>query len=288
MKSQFSLRPIQALLLALALVPLASHAQEAEKKQEVRKGKILKRSYFFKEADKNISYNLYVSEKYDAEKAAPLVVLLHGLGSNPSQIIRYKGITDEAEERGYILVAPYGYNERGWYGSRGKGKEGSYFGKKSDPENLGELSEKDVNNVLGIVQKEFNIDGDRTYLMGHSMGGGGTIYLGATYPDTWAALAPLSPAAFGKMSILEKMKHIPTMIVTGDKDRLVPVKDVRRWVAKMKELDMEHVYEEIADGNHITSITRNPKMIARVFDFFDKHKRASGKADEKPDVGKKE
>ena len=52
-----------------------------------------------------------------------LIVLLHGLGSNPQQVIRYKGIVEQAESRGYIVVAPFGYNERGWYGSRGKAKK---------------------------------------------------------------------------------------------------------------------------------------------------------------------
>lgn len=32
---------------------------------------------------------------------------------------------------------------------------------------------------------------------------------------------------------------------------------------------MDYKYIEIPDGNHVTSITRNPEMIADVFDFFD-------------------
>ena len=76
-------------------------------------GKIQKRSYSFKEAGKDIDYALYVPSGYKKAKPAPLLVLLHGLGSNPQQVIRYQGITAEAEKRGYIVVAPYGYNERG-------------------------------------------------------------------------------------------------------------------------------------------------------------------------------
>ena len=51
------------------------------------------------------------------------MVLLHGLYSNPWQIIHYQGITQEAEKRGYLVVAPFGYNATGWYGSRGPGKD---------------------------------------------------------------------------------------------------------------------------------------------------------------------
>ncbi len=242
-------------------------------------GSIAKRTYFFEEAKKDIEYALYVPSGYDKDEKTPLVVLLHGLGSNPRQVIRYEGIVTEAEERGYIVVAPYGYNERGWYGSRGKGKLGPFFGEPNDPDNLGELSEKDTMNVLKIVREEYNIDAGRIYLMGHSMGGGGTIYLGATYPDLWAGLAPLAPALMGSTSILKKLKHIPVTVVTGDQDQLVRVEDVRRWVAAMKELKMDHRYNEIAGGNHGGTITRNPKMIAEVFGFFDTRKRAGAVAE---------
>ena len=68
-------------------------------------GKIEKRSYFFKDAGKEIDYRLYVPSSYKKESANPLIVILHGLGSNPHQVIRYNGVVQEAESRGYIVVA---------------------------------------------------------------------------------------------------------------------------------------------------------------------------------------
>ena len=231
-------------------------------------GKIQKRSYSFKEAGKDIEYALYVPSGYKKAKPSPLLVLLHGLGSNPQQVIRYQGITAEAEKRGYIVVAPYGYNERGWYGSQGKGSGGFLGGRAGDPENLGELSEKDVLNVLGIVRKEFNINSARIYLAGHSMGGGGTIHLGAAYSNIWAALVPMSPAYMGSSDILEKI-IAPMMVVTGDKDTTVPVQMVRPFAKRMKETNAKHVYKEIAGGNHGTTFYRNPELMAEIFDFLD-------------------
>ena len=236
-------------------------------------GEILSRTYFFKEADRNQSYALYIPKSYSADKKAPLVVLLHGLRSNPQQIIRYQGLTTEAEKRGYVLVAPYGYNERGWYGSRGKGKEGFVFGQAGDPDNLGELSEKDVMNVLEIVQSEFAIEPDCTFLLGHSMGGGGALHLAATYPDKWAGIACLAPSFQGEFSKLDALKELPVSVVTGDSDRLVPVRGVRRWVDEMKSRKIDVSYTEIKGGRHFLTIIRNPKMIAGVFDLFDKWKR---------------
>lgn len=263
------------LVLVLVVFLLAGGAATAAPQQP---GRVDKRSYFFEAAKQDIEYRLYVPQSYDQEKATPLVVLLHGLGSNPQQVIGYDGITAEAEKRGYIVVAPYGYNSRGWYGSRGEGKAGPFFGTKSDPDNLGALSQQDVMNVLELVKKEFRIDENRVYLMGHSMGGAGTVHLAATFPDLWAALAPLAPALDERTARLEDIKHLPVHLVMGDQDRLVPVAVVRKWVEAMKKLKMDYRYEEIAGGDHVTSIARNAKMIAGVFDFFDSKQRASNKA----------
>jgi len=249
----------------------------------VGNGEVEKRTYFFKEADKEIDYRLYVPSEYSKNKKFPLIVLLHGLGSNPQQVIRYEGIIQEAEKRNYIVVAPYGYNERGWYGARGKGKQGTIeallLGENDkDPENIGELSERDVMNVLDIVRKEFSVDDGRVYLMGHSMGGGGTIYLGQKYSSIWAGLAPLAPAAMPPAvsfdsSILKKMTKIPIYLVAGERDRIIPVFLVREWAQEMKRLKMDHIYEEIKGGDHSRSFANNPKMIARIYDFFDERRK---------------
>lgn len=48
----------------------------------------------------------------------------------------------------------------------------------------------DALEVLADAEKLLGTDPQRTYLTGHSMGGHGTWYLGATYPDRFAAIAP--------------------------------------------------------------------------------------------------
>jgi predicted peptidase len=264
-----------AALLLFALAGQA-YAQAAEKpgSEPVELGKALKRSYDFKEAGKPMEYALYVPTNYNKKKPTPLVVLLHGLGSTPHQVLAYDGVIAQAEKRGWIVIAPFGFNTGGWYGAQGQGKQ-FRVGRVADdaPENLGELSEKDVLNVLEIARKEFNIDRRRTYLMGHSMGGGGSLYLGMKYPGNWAALAPMAPAIYSDPAELQKIKKTPIIVVQGDKDNLVPVTETRKWVAKMDELKMKHKYIEIADGNHIQSISRNAPMIGEVFDFLAKQKR---------------
>jgi poly(3-hydroxybutyrate) depolymerase len=257
------------LLLAVAIPAFADSTS-----QPLELGKVVKRMYDFKEAGKEMEYALFVPGKYNQKKATPLVVLLHGLGSNPQQVINYKGINDEAAKHGFIVVAPFGYNSGGWYGSQGAGKAFRVGRVPADaPENLGELSEKDVLNVLALIRGEFNIDPRRIYLMGHSMGGGGSFYLGMKYADNWAALAPMAPAIYSSPDALATIKHMPIIVVQGDQDNLVPVSGTRLWVAKMKELKMKYKYIEIAGGNHVQSISQNPEMIAEVFAFLSKQKK---------------
>jgi poly(3-hydroxybutyrate) depolymerase len=263
-------------LTVCGLATLAGAQPPQQKEQGKKTGdRIEKRTYDFKDAGKSMEYALFVPSGYDKEKKTPLMVALHGLGGNPQQMMRSKGLTDQAEKYGYIVVAPMGYNSGGWYGAKAPGGLGKGKGKDT-PANLGELSEKDVMNVLEIVRKEFTIDEKRIYLMGHSMGGGGTWHLGMKYPDIWAGLAPIAPAIFTAPTDLAKVKHIPVIVVQGDKDNLVPVTGTRKWVDKMKELAMTYEYLEIAGGDHGNVVgTGMPK----IFEFFEKQykKDANGK-----------
>ena len=220
-----------------------------------------------------MEYQMYVPTTYDGSTAYPLMVLLHGLGSNPGGVIRYQGLTDLAEERGYIVAAPMGYNSRGWYGSRGTSRASNRGDDANDPANLGDLSELDVMNVLAMTLEGYNIDRDRIYLAGHSMGGGGTWHLGIKYPDIWAGLGPVAPAIYTSPDALSAITHIPVIIIQGDEDRLVNVDIARRWVAQMQELGMTHQYVEIPGGDHSRIIARDPDNVKAIFDFFDQQRK---------------
>ena len=56
------------------------------------------------------------------------------------------------------------------------------------------IGENDVLCVLDDVRKRYQVDPDRIYLTGHSMGGTGAAYLALHHPDLFAAAAPLASA----------------------------------------------------------------------------------------------
>jgi len=252
------------------------------------------RSYAFKDGDinQNLEYAVFVSSKVSKDKKNPLIVTLHGLGAGPTIMFGPKAL-ELAEEGGYILAGPMGYNVRGWYGISMKGLRGAppkpanpstadpsglnpapkpkpnLFSDPNDPPNLNELSEKDVMNVLDLVRKEFNVDECRIYLMGHSMGGAGTLYLGVKYPSVWAALGAIAPAAFTlSPDSLKAIPSMPVILVHGDVDEMVPVANTRRWVDKLKELNMTYEYDEMPGLSHGPIIEGG---LPSVYAFFAKH-----------------
>jgi predicted peptidase len=242
--------------------------------------RVQNRTYHFADTNVDLPYCVFVSSKASKDRKNPLIVSLHGLGIGPGFMCRGKAL-DLAEDGGYILVAPMGYDVGGWYGSpvmRGRGRAGQPP-PPEPPANLAELSEKDVLNVLAMIKKEFNVDGNRTYLMGHSMGGAGTLFLGSKHPSEWAAIAAMAPAAFlmndNRGVILQKIKDggVPVIVTQGDADTAVPVTNTRMWIDTMKELKLNYDYREIPGADHGTVIDQG---MPDIFEFFKAHvKRAS-------------
>lgn len=228
--------------------------------------RVQQRTYTFADTNEQMPYALFVSSKVTSDKKNPLIVSLHGLGGDQNTMVRESLRSVElAEQGGYILVAPMGYNSGGWYGippgaPRGGGANAAGAGRGraggrgvtaggtaiTEAAKVREASEKDVMAVLDMIRKEFNVDERRIYLMGHSMGGAGTYYLGSKHANIWAALAPIAPAAMGmtndRTKVLQAIKDggVPMLVSMGDADEAVPVANVRMWVDTMKELRMNY------------------------------------------------
>jgi hypothetical protein len=147
---------------------------------------------------------------------------------------------------------------------------GRFGGGDTSGKDTNALSEKDVMNVLDIVLKEYKIDEKRMYLMGHSMGGAGTLHLGTKYPDKWAALAAAAPAAFTSPDVLKSLagKGVPVMIMRGDQDTLIGSTVTKPWVDKLKELNIFYEYKEIPGVEHGGIITA---CLPAFYEFFAKH-----------------
>ncbi|HEV8484166.1 MAG TPA: prolyl oligopeptidase family serine peptidase, partial [Blastocatellia bacterium] len=195
-------------------------------------------------------YRIFVPAVYDRAKAHPVIIALHGMGGDENSY--FDGYANgafkvEAEKRGYIVACPKGRQPASMY--RGP-------------------AEQDVMDVLAEVRRVYNIDPDRVYLTGHSMGGFGTWAIAMHHPEVFAALAPV--AGGGNPLELSKIVQIPELVVHGDADMTVRVESSRTMVEAAKKLGIEVKYIEVAKGSHINVVVPTFKD---VFDWFDAHRR---------------
>ena len=196
-------------------------------------------------------FRLFVPSRFQAGESYPLAVALHGAGSDENAYMDfYEGaFRKNAEQRGYIAVSPLGQGPYGgFWESDGGGRE--------------------VMEVITLVQKAYPVDKKRTYLTGHSMGGGGTIHLGFNHPDRFAALAPVA-GFFGQISQLGKAKKMPLLIAQGETDRVVKTERARALYQAARQSGMPNVkYLELPGIGHFRIAQL---VMGDVFDWFDRH-----------------
>ena len=267
--------------------PMASDALAAQPQTRGAKGD-QQRHYYFADAGQEMPYHLYVPQSYDPATPMPLVVALHGYSGNEDYFFAIvPDLPALIERHGFIFVAPMGYSVGGWYGAplnipgdlprspdaNGNPRPTPPSMLRPAAEQLHEraLSERDVLNVLELVRREYNVDPNRTYLMGHSMGGMGTYFLGQKYADEWAAIAPMS----GTMPLdrvdyhLDRLENVPVFVSAGETETTT-VKSMKEQVEQMRKMGMTAEYLEVPGATHMSMIK---PAVPEIFEFFDKHRK---------------
>ncbi len=222
--------------ILLLVVSLAAGALNNASAQKLKAGP-QDLSFFSTVDETDQPYAIYIPKNFDENKKYPLVIFLHGAMSNHRLGLRrafgqgniqgpdfikpghVPAETDlevtrywpKLKDEDYIVAAPYARGTAGYQG----------------------IPEQDVYDVLADVKSRFSIDENRIYLTGLSMGGGGTLWLGMTRPDIWAAIAPCCPAPpEGTIDLSGNAKNLPVHLFIGDKDFLY--KTAQEWRAKFK------------------------------------------------------
>tara|TARA_B110000858_G_scaffold194218_1_gene248182 strand:+ start:34117 stop:34989 length:873 start_codon:yes stop_codon:yes gene_type:complete len=93
---------------------------------------------------------------------------------------------------------------------------------------------------------------ERMAIMGHSMGGGGSLIAANAYSAELKAAIPFTPwqpnTEFGAISV-------PTLIIAGENDRIAPVADHALPHFESLSEDIPTMYLEIKGGNHFIANT---------------------------------
>lgn len=242
------------------------------------------RTYLFRDTGEQLPYSVFVSSKVKADQKAPLIVGLRGFTGTTLTLVRGTAV-DLAEQGGYILVGPIGYNNRAGFGVAARPRPTAAAtppataprampplvggAAETDPAKVTEYSERDVMNVLALVRAEFNIDDERIYLVGHSQGGGGARHLAEKYASIWAGVALLAPALFDvEVSRESNILRIPLLIAVGDQDSLMA--SARDFSQRLNALAADSEYKEFVGLDHGTIILGS---MPEVFRFFGEHRR---------------
>jgi len=210
---------------------------------------------FVSEIDGSVQYYGVCPQSKDDDNPPALFLSVHGAGVEAiGQARAYK-----PKDWGVLVAAtnrrPRGFNWEDW----------------------GRI---DALEVLNEAVKKFNPDPKRIYLTGHSMGGHGTWYLGATFPGKWAAIGACSGyptlvgygSADGKIpaagitdtentllrasngsNVIELAKNYSASgvyILHGDSDKVVSVDYARQMRKLLGEFHKDFSYYEYPGGSH--------------------------------------
>ncbi|HOF54767.1 MAG: alpha/beta hydrolase-fold protein [Prolixibacteraceae bacterium] len=162
----------------------------------------------------------------------------------------------------------------------------------------------DAMEVLAITLERLKPAPDRIYLTGHSMGGHGTWYLGATYPGKWASIAPCAgyPSLLGYASadgkipvpgenineqnlyrasngsnVFELARNYGASgvyVYHGDDDRTVSVEYARQMRELLGKFHTDFCYYEYPGGSHWWS--NESVDWPPLFNFLENHRLIAG------------
>ncbi|MGI8631321.1 MAG: hypothetical protein ACR2NA_02075 [Solirubrobacterales bacterium] len=212
-------------------------------------------------------YLIRVPEGTSTDSPTPMTWSLHSLGGTYTQykVFSPNQLDQFGDERNNLVVTTHGHGTDGWYTDE---------------------AESDFFQVWADVDRHFNLNPDRTYLSGYSMGGYGTYKLGSHYPDLFAkAFTTVGPPARGvwlppappndgdgnstastnSHLALENVRWIPFLNWAGGQDQLVPIPGPTAQQNRFDELGLRSELRVFNPAEHFTLATTDAWDTARDF-----------------------
>jgi predicted peptidase len=156
-------------------------------------------------------YLLYLPENYgDKNQKWPLIFFLHGADEkgNNLELVKRHGppkLIEEGKSFKFVVASPQCPQGQLWSG-------------KIDA----------LISLLDHIIENYEIDANRIYLTGLSMGGYGTWAMGMLYPERFAAIAPICGG--GDHRFCPRLRQVPVWAFHGAKDNCAPVEESEKMV----------------------------------------------------------
>ncbi len=169
-------------------------------------------------------YLINLPRGYSDHSQCPLLLVFHGGGGNPEQVLKSSDILDRAEREGWILVAPAGSGRLKRFLTWNVGF-GFGYAMTANVDDIGF-----VNRLMEVLKEAYRIDPDRVYATGISNGGILCHMLAGHLSDKIASIAPIVATAGGRPKGRTEWMHppVPTNSVSvisfnGLLDRSIPL-----------------------------------------------------------------
>ena len=204
-------------------------------------------------------YLSYTPKEYNTDtlKKWPLIIFLHGGSRRGTDLIKLyaDGIPDQihrGREFPFIIIAP------------------------QCPEHIRWSTDNWFENLYKEVTDKYRIDINRVYLTGFSLGGAGTWYIAAKYPDKFAAIAPMSGFTSHMDFIdnnIERLIDIPIWAFHGKIDIVVPFEETERIIKKLEGKNQKLRFSVEPEVGHWINWLVYPNQ--ELYDWFLKYDKRS-------------
>ena len=175
-------------------------------------------------------YLLYLPSTYDSsEENWPLLLFLHGAGERGDdlELLKVHGppkMIAQGRDFPFVVISPQCPEDVWW-------------------------SIDALHALLEETIETYRIDNSRIYVTGLSMGGYGSWGLAYTYPEMFAAVAPICGG--GDLEKAHLMKEIPTWVFHGAKDEIVPLVRSQEMVDALEEAGGNVRFTVYPEAGHV-------------------------------------
>ncbi|MEZ6193221.1 MAG: dienelactone hydrolase family protein [Phycisphaerales bacterium] len=191
-----------------------------------------------------LKYRLLVPEKTD--EPMPLLLFLHGAGErgddNERQLVWGKDLLlKAAREYNCLVIAPQCPDGDKWSNVDWSQDKLTFSAEPAEPMRL-------ANALIDELAGQYNIDKNRLYIMGLSMGGYGSWDAVCRWPGRFAATAPICGG--GDPAQAHLLVNTPVWAFHGEADPVVSVDLSRAMIQAIKDAGGDPKYTEYPGVGH--------------------------------------
>jgi phospholipase/carboxylesterase len=185
--------------------------------------------------------------------SSPLLLLLHGYGSNEDDLFSLAPYLDERfliiSARAPVPLTSFSFASYAWF-SLGFTPQGVIIDERE-----AESSRLTLHRFIKELVDKYRLDPGEVYLAGFSQGAMMSLAVALSFPGTAAAVVAMSgrlfPQTISQISDREALSGLPIFVSHGTRDTLLPIHHARETRAKLSELPVELTYNEYRMGHEI-------------------------------------